>query len=497
MGMNGVGAFFDGFSAAYDTTGRVLRDWELAKIAREGVKAVPGGNPVAQKDIQAEIDNDPAVAAAQPGPGTRYQLLGQTYDAQPNEQDVTRARQLAMAGVFEKYGEVGHGMGMRREVRRDQLAEEEAKAAPLRRKQLELDVKGRERANADDEARRGVDAEVGAWMKDRLRNPDGTERPATVDDYLAATQYKVGKLASAGQSDAAGKALAEHQAQAFAKINLENAERQEAIGRAAAGLAAGDLGAVRDFYNRYVPDGAQVTDIKRSPSGGIVIERAATDGTKLAPVTMKDPTQLSAMLASFKDPMALYQWSQGEFQRNMMLRQDSRAGAAAGRAQAEFDSGAPERELKANLAKLGLTATDPNATPEQRQQARALLVEAKGADQNAPAQVKLAQAMVASGLRPDMKSALEFALTAKDKSPDAVRNEIYKTALTANMGNAEAAQKTTEEAMRYLQAPAAAAGPKPASQADAHAQAQAAIAGGADKAAVNARLKQMGFSPLP
>ena len=36
------------------------------------------------------------------------------------------------------------------------------------------------------------------------------------------------------------------------------------------------------------------------------------------------------------------------------------------------------------------------------------------------------------------------------ETAEAVRNEIYKTALTANMGNADAARKTTEEAMRYL-----------------------------------------------
>ena len=449
MGMNGVGAFFDGFSAAYDSTGRVLRDYDIAKIARAGVKPLPGQVPPQMaRDIQAEGDNDPAVAAA--ASPQRFEFLGQTYDTAPDEAAQTRGKQLAMAGVYEKYGDVGAGMGMRREVRRDQLADEEAKSAPLRRRQLELDVQGRERAAADDTARRQVDAEVGAWMQQRLRNPDGSERPAGVDDYLAATQFKAGRLAAAGQTDAAGKAVAEHQAQAFAKINLQNAERQDAIGRAAAGLAAGDLNAVRDFYNQYVPDGAHVTDIKRGAGGGIVIERTSIDGVKMAPVSMKDTSQLSAMLASFRDPMALYQWSQGEFQRNLALRQDARAGAAAGREQQRFDAEAPQRQLGQRMATLGLQATDPNATPDQRQQARTLLTEAKGTDPNAPAQVKLAQAFVAAGLKPDMKSALEFAMTAKDKSPDALRAEIYKAALTANFGNATNARNATEEAMRYL-----------------------------------------------
>ena len=91
-------------------------------------------------------------------------------------------------------------------------------------------------------------------------------------------------------------------------------------------------------------------------------------------------------------------------------------------------------------------------------------------------------------------------MTAKDKSPDALRAEIYKAALTANMGDAKRARDTTEEAMRYLaaaEAPPAAPGPKPATQADAHAQAKDAVANGADKAAVNARLKQMGYQALP
>lgn len=379
MGWNGVGAFFDGFNQAYDTTGRVLRDYDISKIAKEGVKTIPGATD-ATRGPDREIDPN---APAQPP--QRYEFLGKSYDAMPDEAEQTRGRQLAMAGIYEKYGEVGAGMGMRREVRRDQLADEEAKSAPLRRRQLELDVQGREKTAADDEARRGVDADVGAWMKQRLANPDGTERVAAVDDYLAATQYRAGKLAGAGQVEAAGKALAEHQAQAFVKINLQNAERQEATGRVALAIGAGDFGAVKDFYNRYVPDGAQITDIKRTPAGSLVIERSAIDGTKLAPTTMKDASQLSALLASFKDPTALYQWSQGEFQRSMALRADARAGAASaragaaeGRAQAEFDAGAGERGLRTELSTAQRTIIDPKSTPQQRTEAQGRLMALQG-----------------------------------------------------------------------------------------------------------------------
>jgi hypothetical protein len=129
---------------------------------------------------------------------------------------------------------------------------------------------------------------------------------------------------------------------------------------------------------------------------------------------------------------------------------DARGAAAAGRASAEFNAGAPERDLKQTLAKLQTERLQPGTTPARRAEIDSLLTQ-NGGDKNAPADVKLANAWIAAnGGRVDMKEALIWARTNQDKSQGAVRTEIFKTALTANMGNTKAAQKATDEAMQYL-----------------------------------------------
>lgn len=481
---------------------------ELRKLAQAGVKEIPGtlAAQPQRADIQTEIDADPALAAAaQQNTAPRYEYLGKTYDTRPDEATMLRDRQLAMAGVYEKYGDPAAGIALRRDVRRDQVAEEEAKAAPLRRRALELEVQGKERAAKDDETRRAVDERMRQWWDRRLTNPDGTKRLPTPTDFLSATQQRIYALTDAGRLDDAAQAYKEHNAQSFIKIQMDSEQRKVDGERALQALHQGNTKGVLDWYNTYAPDGGTATGIVQGKDGSISIERTGPDGRPIRPLVMPGGMrQLDASIRQAFDPRAMYQWSQQEFENNLRLRSEQRAGAAEGRAQAEFKAGNARRELDSTLAGLQRELIDPKTTPERRQQVRTLLSEAKGtADKDAPAQVKLAQAFVAAGLRPDMRSALEFAMTAKDKSPEALRAEIYKSALTANMGNAKAAREATEEAMRYLAqsqaapAPAAPAAVKPADQATAHAQARDAVARGAPKDAVNARLRSMGFAPLP
>lgn len=453
--MAGWADLLAGFNAAYDTTGNVMRDYEIAKIAKTGVKELPGKPVAANADIQAEIDADPNVAAAV-APKPRFEFLGKEYDARPDEAAVDAGRQLAMAGVYEKYGDVAAGMGMRRAVRRDQLAEEEAKQAPMRRKLLELDVQRAEQAAKDDADRRAADDASKKWWDARLTSNDGSRRAATPKDFTDFSQQRIYALIEAGRMPDAAKAYQEHAAQSFAQIQLETAQRKGDGEKALQALYQGNTAGVLDWYNRYAPDGATATGVKFGKDGAVTVERKGADGRPVDPLTFKGGTaEMAASIRQAFDPDAMYQWSQSELQRTLALRADARAAAAAGRAAEDHAAGAPQRQLGRRMAELGLAATDPNATPAQREAARALLAEGKGADKDAPAQVKLAEAIVRSGLRPDMKSALEFAMTAKDKSPEALKADLYKAALTANFGDAKRARETTEEAMRYLSADAA------------------------------------------
>lgn len=138
---NSIKAFFDGFNAAYDTTGKVLQDYDMAQVAKAGVTTDTGytaqdgaelerlaglkdanGNPL--YDIQASADGkytvrpvgtDPADTSqtATLEPGQRHTYLGETRDTPFGQQDRDRARLSAMAGVMERHGDPMRAMELR------------------------------------------------------------------------------------------------------------------------------------------------------------------------------------------------------------------------------------------------------------------------------------------------------------------------------------------------------------------------------------------------
>ena len=237
------------------------------------------------------------------------ELLGQRTPGTMTPEQVTSARQLAMADVISKSDPI-QGMRLQRDVKQGERDD----------KRWEREDTTAKKAEADKAFAEKLDGQVGEWFKGRLKNPDGTERQPTVDDHLAASQYRAAQLTGAGKIDQAGQVLKDYAAQSLVKIQLQGAQRKEALGRTASALAAGDLEAVKEFYNEFVPDGARVTDVKRGAGGEVVIQRQSLDGRALAPYTMKDTGQLLSALNSFNDPMALYSWSQNEFKNNLDAR---------------------------------------------------------------------------------------------------------------------------------------------------------------------------------
>lgn len=271
---------------------------------------------------------------------------------------VNSAKERAMAGVLMKSDPV-QGMRMMRDVTQ---GERDDQRWDRQTKQWGIEDADRAEKDTDKAFSKNLEGEVGTWFKSRLSNPDGTAREATVDDHLAASQFKAAKLASAGKMDQAGQIMKDYNSQAYLKIQLESAQRNEALGTAAAALAAGDFGPVKGFYNRFTPDGAQVTNIGRGKDGSIVIERATDDGRPLPPATMKDTGQILAALNTFKDPMALYNWSQNEFRNNLAIKADNRAAAAAGRAAAADNQAREDKTAKATAAVALFKERNPNAT---------------------------------------------------------------------------------------------------------------------------------------
>lgn len=455
--------FLTNFNMAYRLGSQVAQDIELGRIADAKPEQMQGFTTDQADQLRAAADSgqyDIGIKTKEDGTFDSYTVtpkadpsqtgtiamqgvtdfLGQRTAGTMTQDQVDAARQRAMAGVVMRADPV-RGMGMMRDITRDERDAERYGWEKFRNeRQIRLD----QEADADKALLKQVDTEVGDWFNQRLANPDGTQRAATVDDHLAASQYRASLLMAAGKTDAAGQVMKDYNAQSLVKIQLESAQRTEALGKTAAALAAGDLGAVRDFYNQYIPDGARVTDVKQGADGSVVIQRERLDGTPLPPTTMKDTGQLLAALNTFKDPMALYNWSQNEFKNNLAIRADARTAAEDARIR-------EEAKAKADAAVALFKERNPNATPAELEAVRRGVIDAlPKVDDKAPSEVRLAQALVNAGVEPDMAAALRRAMFSKEKSPAEIRADIYGKALTANMGNAEAARKATEEAMKYL-----------------------------------------------
>lgn len=399
--------FIKSFNAAYDTVNKVGQDYELSRVANakpeqsEGftedqgqqisAAAESGQNHIGYDDAAKAYVATPKLADDQMGPAvpkviaqnTVTDFLGKRTAGAMNQDQLDSARMNAMAGVMTKYDPVA-GMRMQREAKQ---GERDDQRFTWEKDRNEREMRtGKEQ---DDEKAFGkqLDTEVGDWFKTRLKNPDGTERAPTIDDHLASSQYRAAKLFEAGKIDKAGQVLKDYNAQAFTKIQLQTAERTEALGRTAAALASGNLDAVRDFYNQYVPDGARVTDVQKGEGGQIVVQRESADGRALPPHTLKDTGQLLAALSSFKDPMKLYDWSQNEFRNNLALKADARADRADGRAAASFSQGQADRaEAKGDKAAKAAAAValykerNPGATDAQLEAVRRGVIDATPKD---------------------------------------------------------------------------------------------------------------------
>lgn len=466
-----VSDFLRNFGMAYNLSRQVGDDLQLASIAgakpeqSTGFTAEDGkqleaianakdadGNPL--YSLTANEDGSYKVAStADPsqsgtiGQRTVTDFLGKRTDGAMTDDQVASARQQAMAGVISRRDPVG-GMQMLNSIKQN---ERDTQRFGWERSNNERAIRKADQAEADDAAVRDADTAASDWLKNRLLNPDGTSRAGTVDDHLATSQFRAMKLAENGRLNESSAVYKDFAAQSAIKIQMETAERDQALGKASVALAAGDFAPLKDFYNRFVPDGAHVLDVKRDKGGQIVIERETADGRKMPPTVMKDTGQLVSALASFKDPMAIYQYSQHEFRNNLMLRADNRAAAAAGREAQSFAEHAPQRQLASTVAtlQLGLGNTDDPAQRAGIQGKLNAIQGGLGLGKEQPAEVKLAQAFLGAGLATDMRDALEMATSKKGKSPDDLHQE-FVAAGVKNMSKPEDAVKTADEVMASM-----------------------------------------------
>lgn len=419
-GINSIASLINGFNQGYDTTSRVMRDIDIAKISNAKQE-----NVLAQADLSdPEAPMAPNVA----------KFLGQTYDKPLDEAGMSKARSLAMAGVLEKYGDVAGGQGMRERIAAQALNEERAarerELYPLQLEGAKLGLdnsriqnRSGKRSEAKAESVDALNKEVGDWMKSRLTGADGNQRAATPDDYLEGAQYRIAKLVSSGHSEEAMMAMKEHQAAALGKIHLDTAQRNMDADKASAAIASGNYEQAAQWFNRYAPDGSNASAPSVGKDGSITFQRTGVDGKKLEPHRFKNKDELIASINQVRDPTAMFKFSQAEianrFQQQQLAVSQAHLGlaqASGGRAQAEFDAGAPDRETKGKIAKLkGELADADETTPEGKKrieqihgklQALSTGTRGGGAAAHDPADVAKARVLVSGGQYPDVGTAL-------------------------------------------------------------------------------------------
>jgi hypothetical protein len=282
-------------------------------------------------------------------------LLGERTAGTMSKDQVDMARMSAVADVISKR-DPARGMQMKMQARRD--------AHDTQRMGREEKQWGRE------DGIEALDKELGTQFEASLTGEDGQRRAPTADDYLQNNQQRAFKLAQAGYRKEAEHAFKENLSTAHIKIQLDGAQRKQALGPAMAALASGDYGAVAEFYNKYVPSGSKVTGISAGKDGGLVMERTGVDGQVLPALRAKDQREAMAMLQSLENPGALYQYSQDEFRNQLSLKADARADRAEGRAaRAEGRSAAThnasmqDRKERRSITEALAKEMEPDASP--------------------------------------------------------------------------------------------------------------------------------------
>lgn len=296
---------------------------------------------------------------------TQYGLGGQTFSRMPTQQEIEAARYSAAANVIAERDPAA-AMRMRREME-DQAYQ--SRIRPMQEEQMRQQgiltqgqIEDRAKVRGREAKLEAVDADVAQWQTNRLLDPNTNEaRQPTMDDNIAALQYRATALQKAGLSKEATDSLRDYQGFAVNQITLDEKQRNAQLGPVAAAIAAGDLGPAAAFYDRYVLDGAKVTGMKSDPkTGAITVSRVRDDGTAMPDKVIKGgANELLAALNSFKDPMALYNFSQNEFKNNLDLkkfglleRADARQAASAAEAKLS-----PIEKNVAGLKRLGVNVT--------------------------------------------------------------------------------------------------------------------------------------------
>jgi len=156
-------------------------------------------------------------------------------------------------------------------------------------------------------------------------------RPPNDEDLMWSAQRSAQELAAAGKTQEALGAYKDFVIASEAQIKKQGVDRGEAIKRTAKLVNDGNYDALKDFYDKYVPDGAKVQEYKVNKDGTIIVKRVDLNGQPL-PDVKTTKLELIQGLVSFENPEKLATYAQQSFTNAMTSRQvaatESRAASA-------------------------------------------------------------------------------------------------------------------------------------------------------------------------
>jgi len=401
-------------SARYDVTEGAYGQGLQTNI--DQLRAIQERNPEQAAEYEpaiAELTRRQGLTAPDYSVASGAQNYGTRQEAR---QAAAPLRAEGLAGVYRQYGDVAQADALEARAYEQQraLAREQRDIKAFDTQQRAAEQQGLLTAGQIAEMNRNqartkkledVDTDVAQWQSKRLLDPNTNEpRQPTMDDNIAALQYRATALQKAGLAKEATDSLRDYQGFAVNQIKLDETQRNSQFGAVAAAIATGDLGPAAAFYDRYVLDGAKVTGMKTDPkTGAITVSRTRDDGAPMPDKVIKGgANELLAALNSFKDPMALYNYSQNEFKNNLDLKKFNLQVQTENR-QAAQDKTSPLEKNLATLQKLGI-----NVTPEE---VRAMAgIKADKLSPEAAAQIELITASVKDNSTPANIAAARIAV---------------------------------------------------------------------------------------
>lgn len=473
-------SFLDGFNSGYDLVGRVMRDRELAGVARATPEETPGeaidADPQAlqdQLDSGAGMGEARRLAGAGVGTST-YSLLGKKQDTPFTPAEVSAAKREAQIGVLERHGDIESADRMRERSQAMRVRDLQMSEAEKASKRGDIEWARKEKAIATEEAYKAdmervfqespmgrkaseYAQQVNVWQQE---NNEYIKRRDAGDTTAVAPARPIPPMLSPSENLLVGAQVL------AAKVKHGMAKPEDIMSYGEKMMATQKEGYVRAL--RLAQSGAPLTavveafnangDQKFDPTSIIEDKTVTRDGVKSRLITFKRPdgsTSTVDTMASLNEFQAAGDLFQQAYQAHTMRNQDAHLRlqqGAAGRAAAEQAAGEPERKLRATIAQTQLDAMgdDPAKATAAKAKLEAIGKGIGAGDKDQPAEVKLARALMQANPGLGMKEALKEAMTRQGSSPEDVHMRIVESGVKSGVMKPAEAVKQADEVMASM-----------------------------------------------